>query len=175
MRREFAELCERNALSSEEAFHPIRVPAAVTSCEEEFAMYLSPILFNGCRYIHDTPHLLLTAFGADKHCHKLGRIESIRFRTPTPPIDFDARRVDDAIRDTAAHQVPMQPESVAAGFVTAAHRRTRRQVEVCLRSRDRDVERLECARRHLVAERRLIHSGCHRQDPFGVAELEGEI
>jgi hypothetical protein len=34
MRREFAELREWNALSREEAFHPIRVPAAVTSREE---------------------------------------------------------------------------------------------------------------------------------------------
>jgi hypothetical protein len=125
--------------------------------------------------MHDTPHLLLPAFGAHQHRHQLGRIESIRFRAPAAAIDFDARGVDDAIRNPTAHEIPMQPEAVTAGFVAAEDWRRRRQADVRLRSSDLDVECLECSRRHLATERRLIHSGRHRQDPLGVAELEGEI
>jgi hypothetical protein len=45
----------------------------------------------------------------------------------------------------------------------------------CFRPGDLGLERLEHPRRHLAAERRLIHPDRHRQHPLGVAELEGEI
>jgi hypothetical protein len=69
----------------------------------------------------------------------------------------------------------MQPESVTPGFKAAAHRRGGRQSEVHLGARDLRRERLQCSHGHLASERWLIHSARHREDPVGVAELEGEI
>jgi len=174
MRRKLAELRERNALACEEAFHSIRAPAAVAPREQEFAVDLAAILFNRRRDIDDTPHLFLAAFGPDVHRHELGGVEPIRLRASAAPVDFDPRGVDDSMRDATTHQIPMQPEPIPPGFVATAHGRGGRQSEVRLRSRDLCLERLESSRRHLAAQRWLIHASGHRQHPLGVAELERE-
>ena len=175
MGRKLTELRERNALAGEQPFHPIRVPAAVASGEEQLAVDLPSILLVGRRHIDDAPHLRLAALGADEHRHQLRRIESIRLRAPAAAIDFDARGVDDAVRDAAAHEIPMQPEAVAPRLVAAADRRRGRQSKVGLRASDLRLERLERPRRHRAEHRRLIHPRRHRQHPLGVAELEREI
>jgi len=175
MGRKLAELGERYPLAGEQPLHPIRVSPAIASSKEQLAVHLASILLDRRRHIHDAPYLLLAPLGPDEHRHELGGVEPIRLRAAAAPVDLDARRVDDAIRDPATHQIPMQPEPVAAGFVAAAHGRGGRQAEVRLRSRDLGLERLQCSRAYLAAQRRLIHSGGHRQHPLGVAEFEGEI
>jgi hypothetical protein len=175
MARKLAELRHGDALAGEQALHPIRVPAAVAAGEEQFAVDLAAILLDTRRDVHDTPHLRLATLSADEHRHQLPRIQPIGLRSAAAPIDFDARGVDDPIRDPAAYQIPMQPEAVPPGLIAAAHRRGRRQAEVRFRSRDLGLEPFERSRWELATQRWLIHRAGHREDPLRVAELEGEI
>jgi len=122
-----AELRERNTLAGEQAFHPIGMAATVASGEQEFAMHLPAIFLDGRRDVHDTPHPLLAAFCTNEHRHQLPGIEPVRLRASTASIHFDARGVNDTVGDAAAREIAMQPETVTAGLVTAAHRRCRRE------------------------------------------------
>jgi hypothetical protein len=85
-------------------------------------MHLAPILFGESRHVDDAPDLLLAADRAYEHRHELARIEAIRLRPPPAPIHFDARGIDDAVRNAPAHEIAMQPESIPASLVTTLHR-----------------------------------------------------
>jgi hypothetical protein len=91
MRRQLANLHERHPLTDQEAFDPIRMPAAITPSEQELAMHLAPILFRECGHVDHTPHLLFAGVGTEEHGHQLARIEAIRLGPPPSAIDFDAR------------------------------------------------------------------------------------
>ena len=138
-------------------------------------MHLASIFFHPRRHVHHTPDLLFAAVSPDEHRRQLARVETVGLRPPPPPIHLDARGIDDAVGDAAAHEIPMQPEAVAAGLVAAAHGRGRREPEVGLRTGDLSFKGLQHPRRDGAHKGRLIDPSSHRELPLGVAELEGDI
>jgi hypothetical protein len=97
MRRELLDLGERDPLTRQQALDAIRVAAPITPGEEELAMDLAAILVRGRGNMHHAPRLLLTRIRPDEHRHQLARVEAIGLRPPLAAIDFNARRIDDAV------------------------------------------------------------------------------
>ncbi len=104
---------ERYAVTGQEPFDSIRVPAAITPGEQELAMHLTPIFCLECRHVDDTPHPTLAGVRAEQHRHELAGVETICLRPPPAAIHFDARGIDDAVGDSTAGQITMEPEPVA--------------------------------------------------------------
>lgn len=175
VRGQLAKPRERHALTGQQPLDAIGVATAIAPGEQQFAMHLALILGRRRRDPHHTPHLLLAAGRAEEHRHELAGVETIGLRPPAAAIDFDARRVHDAVGDAATRERAVQPEPVPAGLVAALDRGTSRDPEVCLRTGDLRVAHREFARRDGTHEGRLVEPRGHRQRPLGVAELEGDI
>jgi hypothetical protein len=58
----------------------------------------------------------------DQQVHKLPAVDPIGLGPPLPPVDFDARGIDDHVFHPVRRQAAMQPKSVAAGLEATAYR-----------------------------------------------------
>ena len=83
------------------------------------------ILFGHRGHPHDAPRALVTQGIPREQTQEASEIETVRLGPSGPPIDFDARGIDDVISDAHGHQVAMQPEAIAASLVTTGHRGVR--------------------------------------------------
>src|SRR5215468_3181412 len=99
-------------------------------------MELPAVFLLDAGHPHHTPHLLLACAVAQQHRQELADIEPISLRPALAPIDFNAGGVDDVIVDAMRHQGAVEPEAVAASFVTAHDARVLRQAKALLRARD---------------------------------------
>ena len=105
------------------AAHLIDEPRLLLRQRRPLATHLPRRFVGHRRHVHLAPHAPLAATHPHQHRHQLERIEPIRLRPPRAPIHLDARRIHHAIRDPQRRQRAMNPEPVAAGFITAHHPR----------------------------------------------------
>ena len=101
--------------------HLIDQPRLILRQRRPLPTHLARRLVRHGRDTHLAPHPLLAVTDPHQHPHQLERVEPIRLRTPRPPIHLDARRIHHPIRHPQLRQRPMNPEPVAARFITAHH------------------------------------------------------
>ena len=154
---------------------PIPHPLPVRLHAFPFAIELTAVLGLRCRHVHDAPDVPFATHRANQHADQRLGVEPIGLRLPPAPAHPNARRVDNHILYALRHEPPMQPESIAARFIAAVHRRRRREVKSCARARDFRGERRRVTRPHLRATRPLAHARRRYDQPGRSPELQTHI
>ena len=86
-------------------------------------MRLPPLLVLRARDRHDVPDLLLAVEMTAEHRQELLEINEIRRGSSGATIHLNARRVHHEVVNTQPGEIPVDPESVPSGLVTARDRR----------------------------------------------------
>jgi hypothetical protein len=137
-------------------------------------MQLSRIFVRHTRHPHHLPGAPVAGEVAGQQGQQPRQIQFVRLGTPRAPLHFDARRIDDVIGDAVRHQIPVQPEGVAAGLVAADHRRVVGELQSTLGAGNFLDDAIDRAGGYLANARPLATAGGEAQLPASLAELEGE-
>ena len=108
---------------------------------------------------------------SQQHRQQLRRVEPVGLAPARPSLNLDARRIDDDILDSDAEQMPMQPESIAASFEAASHRRIVVETKLGLAACDAVGERVGVAG-SAGHDSNAAFACAHRQLPRACAPLE---
>ena len=106
---------------------------------------------------------------------QLGRIQTIALRTPLPPLDLDAGRIDDLIVHTAGNQLAVQPKAIAARFVATDHLGVGWQSEAFLGLGDFLLQPAQVTPWQRSQPRLLPMAGRERKFPLLPAQFERQV
>ena len=106
-----------HALRHEQALDPVPQALSVFAHGLPFALQLPIVLGLDRRHTHLAPPAAIPRRGIHQLHDERRRVHAIGLGAPLPPIDRNARRVDDDIGETVGDQGAMQPKPIPAGFV----------------------------------------------------------
>src|SRR5436305_10710908 len=79
------------------------------------------VLLLNAGYPHHAPADPFPRLAADQQRQQFLDIHSVALRLPSPPVHLDAGRVHHPVLHPNALQIPVDPKTIAAGFVAAHH------------------------------------------------------
>lgn len=118
-----------NALADQQALDAIDVAGTLRLEGQELAVELPLILGGQAGHMHHAPHARLTGVVADQHGEQLLDVEAIGLGRFAAATDLNTGRIDDQVGNVLMLEAAVEPEAIAARFITAYHSRIGGQSE----------------------------------------------
>src|SRR5713101_2854259 len=111
-------------------------------------MELPAVFIGHTWHMYDTPDLPLSGHVAQQHGQQCMHVQAISLHPAVTPLHRNARRIHHMVLHAWGAEKTVQPEPIAACFVTTDHGRVLWQAKTLLRARDLLQEDLDVTRRH---------------------------